>query len=253
MLATERHAQLLERLAADGALRTTAMAAAFEVTDETIRKDLEVLEQRGELVRVHGGAVPPSTPRLDLSLTERQKVNLEAKRSIARQAAQRIRPKEIIFLDASSTALTLTEFLPEVPLTVLTNAHNVVTALSGRDHLEVFSTGGLYEMRSKSYVGLSAEASLKRYNINRMFCSATGFDLERGVSETNPRQAAFKERVIPCSGEVCFLADSSKLGTMASFFFASAREINTLITNSDADPTFVAALQKIGTEVILAP
>lgn len=253
MLATERHAQLLERLTRDGALRTTAMAAEFDVTDETIRKDLEVLEQRGELVRVHGGAVPPTTPRLDLSLTERQKVNLDAKRAIARKAAERIQPKEIIFLDASSTALTLTEFLPEIPLTVLTNAHNVVTALSGREHLEVFSTGGLYETRSKSFIGLSAEASLRRFNINRMFCSATAFDLDRGVSESNPRQAAFKERVVPCSEEVCLLADSSKLGSMASFFFASAREISTLVTNSDADPAFVAALEKVGAEVILAP
>ncbi|MGE9270270.1 MAG: DeoR/GlpR family DNA-binding transcription regulator [Verrucomicrobiales bacterium] len=253
MLVSERHAQLLERLAADGVLRTSAMAAAFEVTDETIRKDFEMLEQRGELVRVHGGALPPTAPRLDLSLTDRQQVNLEAKRAIAKAAAERIRPKEIIFLDASSTVLTLTEFLPDFPFTVLTNAHNVVTALSGKEHLEVFTTGGLYETRSKSFVGLSAEAALRRYNINRMFCSATGFNIERGVSESNPRQAAFKERVIPCSQEVCLLADSSKLGTMASFFFASAKEVNTLITNSNANPEFTATLESLGTRIILAP
>ena len=101
------------RLAELGSVRTIELAAALDVTDETIRRDLEVLEQRGELVRIHGGAVRPSQTREEIPLTERQLVNREAKTAIAKVAARRIQPNDTIFIDASSTALTLAEHLPD--------------------------------------------------------------------------------------------------------------------------------------------
>ena len=135
MLPPERHRIIVARLAESESVRTTELAAALEVTDETIRKDLEALEKRGELLRVHGGAVRVNQARVEIGLTERQQANREAKTAIARLAAQRIQANDTIFIDASSTALTLVEFLPEVPLTVLTNAHNVVSALADREGL----------------------------------------------------------------------------------------------------------------------
>jgi len=251
MLPPERQTIILERLAAQGTVRTIELAAALEVTDETIRKDFETLENLGKLQRIHGGAIKPDRTRVELTLTERQMVNREAKRAIALAAAERIQPNETIFIDASSTALTITEFLPDFPITILTNAHNVVTALAGREG-DVFCTGGLYEQRSRSYIGLSAESALRKHNIHRMFFSGSAVDLDRGVSETNSRQAAFKERVINCSEEVCLLADSSKLGLRASFFFAQAREISTLITNEDANLQLVQAFENLDIEVVRA-
>ena len=90
MLPPERQNAILARLAEHGSVRTVELAEVLKVTDETIRKDLEALEQRGELVRIHGGAVKPDRTRVELSLTERQRVNLDAKRAIARVAAGRI-------------------------------------------------------------------------------------------------------------------------------------------------------------------
>jgi len=252
MLPTDRQQRILDRLQAEGSVRTVGLAADLGVTDETIRKDLETLERRGELVRVHGGATRPERPRIDLTLTERQSVRREAKRAIAQAAAARIQPNETIFIDASSTALTLTEFLPDFPLTVLTNAHNVITALAGRENVEIFCTGGLFETRSGSYIGLSAEAALRRYHIHRMFFSGSAVEIGRGVSETNPRQAAFKERVIPCASEICLLADSSKLGHKASFFFASIDQLTTLVTDTEADRDFISAVEHAGVNVLVA-
>lgn len=251
MLPPERQDLILERLAEQGTVRTVALAGELGVTDETIRKDLEAMEKRGQVARIHGGAVKPERSRIELTLNERQMVNRSAKRAIARAAAARIQPNETIFIDASSTALTLAEFLPEFPITILTNAHNVVTALADHEG-DIFCTGGLYEQRSKSYIGLSAEAALRKHNIHRMFFSGSGVNLDRGVSETNSRQAAFKERVIPCSEEICLLADSSKLGLKASFFFAPVDQLSTVITNTDADPVFVAQLREQGIETVVA-
>lgn len=210
-----------------------------------------MLEKRGELIRIHGGASRPERVREDLPFTERQNVRREEKKAIARAAAGRIQANETIFLDASSTVLTLTEFLPDIPLTILTNALNVFTALSDRPNIDLICTGGLFDAKSRSFIGLTAEKSLQRYNIHRMFFSGNGLHLERGVSESNSRQAAFKERVIASAQDVVFLADHSKLGQKAGFFFAELTDLTCLITDKAADKEFVEKLMERGVEVLL--
>ncbi len=249
MLAIDRHRRILKLLQKSGSLRTTETASELGVTDETVRKDFEILEKRGDLIRTHGGASRPTRIREELPFTERQGIRREEKQAIARLAAGMIQANETIFLDASSTALTLTEFLPDVPLTILTNALNVFTALEGRPNLDLICTGGLYDPRSRSYIGLLAETSLKRFNIHRMFFSGSAIDLERGVSENNSRQAVFKERVIDHAENTIVLADHSKLGQKSSFFFADIPQVNCLVTDPAADPTFLEALRKKGVDV----
>ena len=185
-------------------------------------------------------------------MSERMRVNREEKAAIARAAVARVRPDETIFLDASSTALTMAEHLPDIRLTVLTNAENVVLALAGREKLDIICTGGLYETRSRSYIGLLAEESLRRYHVHRMFFSGNAFDLVRGVSEANSRQAVFKERVLALSGEVCLLADHTKLGRRSSFFFAAPREVGVLVTDRKADAAFLKNARAAGIEVVVA-
>ena len=249
MLAIERHRRILELLSRSGSLRTSEISGALGVSDETVRKDFEVLEKRGELVRMHGGVSRPEKLRRELAFTERQAIQRDEKRAIAKLAASRIRANETIFLDASSTVLTLAEFLPDLPLTVLTNALNVLTALADRSNLDLMSTGGLFDARSRSFVGLTAEKSLQRYNIHRAFLSGSGLDLARGASESNARQAAFKERVIATSEEVVLMADHTKLGRKASFFFAEVAEIHCVITDAGADRGFARELEAAGVEV----
>lgn len=250
MLAIDRQRRILELLQEAGSLRTIETAAELGVTDETVRKDFEMLEKRGELIRTHGGASRPQRIRGELPFTERQAVRREEKLSIARLAASRIQANETIFLDASSTVLTLTEFLPDLPLTILTNALGVFNALSDRPNLDLICTGGLFDSKSRSFVGLTAEKSLQRYNIHRMFFSGNAIHLERGVSESNSRQAAFKERVIANAEDVVFLADHSKLGQKAAFFFAEVADLSCLITDKAADKEFVEQLQGRGVEVL---
>ena len=250
MLAIDRQRRILELLHGAGSLRTLETAVELGVTDETVRKDFELLEKRGELIRTHGGASRPDKIREELPFTERQAVRREEKQSIARLAASRIQANETIFLDASSTVLTLTEFLPDLPLTILTNALNVFTALADRPNLDLICTGGLFDPKSRSFIGLTAEKSLQRYNIHRMFFSGNGLHLDRGVSESNARQAAFKERVIANAEDVVFLADHSKLGRKSAFFFAEVADMSCLITDKAADPAFIQQLQASGVEVL---
>ena len=252
MLAVERQRQILELLGEAGSLRTIETAERLGVTDETVRKDFELLEQRGELKRIHGGASKLERVRPDLSFHERQAVMRAEKQAIAKLAASRIQPNETIFLDASSTALTLTEYLPEMPLTILTNALNVFTALSERPNFDLMCTGGLFDAKSRSFIGLTAERVLQRYNIHRMFLSGSGLHATRGVSESNARQAAFKERVIANAEDVVFMGDHSKLGRKASFFFAELSDLSCVITDAAADPEMRSEIESAGVEVLVA-
>lgn len=250
MLAADRHHQILKSLSEQGSVRTKEVAVTLNVTDETIRKDFEVLEKQGFLVRTHGGVIPPNRAVRDLTLTERQLMNRDEKNEIAKAAAQRIQPNEIIFIDASSTALSITQYMPDFPITVITNSHNVISALDGVGHIDLICTGGLYEARSRSFIGLAAEKTLQRYNIQRMFFSGNGLDLKRGVSEANSRQAAFKEHVIETADDVCFLADASKIGRCSAFFFADCSNLSTLITTKQADPSILESLKNLNVEII---
>lgn len=251
MLAVERQRKIRQALLQSGSVRTKELARRLSVTDETIRKDFEFLEQQGVLVRSHGGAIWPQGFVPELSLTERQSIHREAKNLIAKAAAKRVRANETIFIDASSTALTITQFLPELPISVITNSHDVVSALAGAEHIDLLCTGGLFEPRSRSYLGTVAEKALLRYHINRMFFSGNGLDLARGVSERNSRQAAFKEHVIAAAEDVCLMADASKIGEKSAFFFADCSQLTSLITNENADSPILESLRNIGVETVV--
>ena len=252
MIAAERHHRIKKLLTKQGTVRTVELAGEMAVTDETIRKDFELLEVQGVLMRIHGGAQLVERSMVELSLTERQMLNRESKEAIAKIAAQRIKPNETIFLDASSTALSITQFLPDFPFTVVTNSHDVISAIGSLDNIDLISTGGLFEARSRSMIGLSAARTLRRYNIHRMFFSGSGLDLNRGISERNSRQAAFKEIVIEASEDVCFLGDETKLGRCTAFFFGECRDLTTLITTQKADADILDSLRKMDVEVITA-
>lgn len=251
MLPFDRQRRILDLLHQSGSLRTIETANQLGVTDETVRRDFELLEKRGDLLRIHGGASRPEKIREDLPFTERQAVRREEKLAIAKIAASRILPNETIFLDASSTVLTLAECLPDIPLTILTNALNVFTVLADRPNIDLVCTGGFFDSKSRSFIGLTAEKSLQRYNIHRMFFSGNGLHLARGVSETNARQAAFKERVVPIAEDVIFLADHSKIGQKSAFFFANTSDLSCLITDKTADSEFLEQLENSGVEVLL--
>ena len=252
MLANERQEEIIRMLAKSGTVRTMALARKFKVSDETIRNDFAAMETEGHLLRIHGGAKRSESGRRELPLSERLSLNPVEKDAMARAAAARVRPNETIFLDASSTVLTMVRHLPEIPLTILTNAQNVVSALSERTCHDIICTGGLHDPRSRSFIGLMAEEALRRYHIHRMFFSGNAVDLQRGVSELNSRQAVFKERVVPFSEEVCLLADHTKLGQKSAFFFCQPKQIDVLITDSGADPAFLKAAVKAGIQVEVA-
>ncbi|SDX14816.1 DeoR/GlpR family DNA-binding transcription regulator [Paenibacillus sp. CF384] len=234
MLVAERYERIVGLVNERGSIRVTELSELCQVTEETIRRDLDRLEQAGRLRRSHGGAVsvkdlPQQQP--EIPYAEREITHAEEKKRIAQEAVQLIRPKDRILLDASSTAWYMASYLPDFPLTVLTNSIKVATELSSKERIEVISTGGLLAQRSLSFVGPLAERSLDLYHVDKVFLSCKGVHLDRGISESNELQARIKQKMIGMADEVVLLADASKFGVQAFTHVADMSDINRIITD----------------------
>jgi len=166
MLAAERQEYIVRVVNERGSARVSELAELCRVTEETIRRDLDRLEEAGRLRRSHGGAVSLKDADLsgpqEIPHHEREITRAEEKRRIAEEAVKHIRPGERILLDGSSTAWYVARILPDMPLTVLTNSVKAAAELGSKERIEVLSTGGLMSHRSLSFVGPLAERALDR-------------------------------------------------------------------------------------------
>ncbi|RKP56864.1 DeoR/GlpR transcriptional regulator [Cohnella endophytica] len=253
MLVAERYEKIVSLVNDRGSIRVSVLSELCQVTEETIRRDLDRLEQAGRLRRSHGGAVSvkdsqPMQPEIPYAL--REITNADEKKRIALEAIKRISPKDRILLDASSTAWYMAADVPDISLTVLTNSIKVATELSNKEKIEVISTGGILAQRSLSFVGPLAERSLDAYHVDKVFLSCKGVHLDRGISESNELQARIKQRMIGMADEVVLLADSSKFGVQAFTHVADLSQVDVIITDKRMPRETIGQLEDRGITVI---
>ena len=252
MLAQERHKQILHLLERKGTVRTVDLAQEFKVTDETIRRDLQIMSDNKQLTRVHGGASSLNgRPRLQ-SFTERRAIQVDHKQAIAKTAQNRIIPGQTYAFDSSTTAFELVSHLPDLPYRVVTNAFNVLEHIAHMKNVELISTGGRYHPKTQTFTRSDSYTILKRHNINIAFISCISLDLKRGASEGFEEQAEFKELLVQVAEEVVLLIDSSKLNESSEYFFAELKDITQIITDSEATQQCIEALKSQGCKVTIA-
>lgn len=234
MLAAERWHKIVQIVNERGSIRVSELGELCGVTDETIRRDLDKLEQEGKLLRSHGGAVSVNEVQQEIPYVVRETTNAEQKMRIAEEAVRHIDEHDRILLDASSTAWYMAKRLANRPLVVVTNSLKVAMELSGKDKIEVVTVGGELSRGSLSLVGPAALRALEAYRVGKAFVSCKGLHVERGVSESSESQAAVKRLMLAVAGQAYLLADSSKLGQQSFMFVAHAQAFHHVITDSGA-------------------
>lgn len=252
MLAVERHRWLLERVNSKGSVRTSQVAEALGVTEETVRRDFEKLAAEGMLMRSHGGAVRLEVDRREFSAQDRAQQNIGAKQSIAAAAAARIKAGQTVYFDASTTVLQLANLLPEQPLTVVTNGLQIALALAEKSEIDCVLLGGMLRASSLSTGGWAAEKALEIYHLDAAFLSCRGVHPERGMSDASEVNARLKHAVIERSDEVVLLADASKIGLASSYFFARPGNVDVWITDHSLAPQIAEAVTAQGLRVQVA-
>ena len=235
MIAAERQRRILDLARREGTVRTTQLAQDFNVTEETIRRDLDFFARKGHLRRTHGGAMDASVALGELPQSERETRQLEEKISIGREATKLIGSGETLLLDASSTALEFASQLPsDLNLRVVTYSQSVVDRLAVRDDIEVVQLGGSFDRPGRRYHGFLTEAALRMLRIDRFFFSGGGFNPGLGIGEPNPDQARLKRMMLEHSLWNCVLMDHTKLGAMTDHFFAKPEELDAFVSDKSA-------------------
>lgn len=250
MLVAERHKKMTSLVNEKGSSRVTELSQIFNVTEETIRRDLEKLENEGKLKRSHGGAVSVKDKDLEAPYFEREVRNVKEKMAVAEEAIKYVSINDRIILDASTTAWYMAKILPDMPLTVVTNSMKVMLELANREKVSVISVGGTLLQKSLSFVGPQSTNALGYYHVNKAFISCQGIHAERGISDSNEMQALVKKKMSEIADEVYLLADHTKFGLQAFSRVAPIGAIDYIITDSKTTQEQIAQFQEFPVKII---
>lgn len=253
MLAQDRRKNIIRLLDEQGSVKVAHLSGLLQVTEETIRRDLEQLEKDGYLTRTHGGAVKNAVDQQETAFSIRSMHNHEEKRMIGLKAIEFISPGEVIALDASTTALQVAHCLKESgkkDIVVITHALKVVMTLMDSPDITVISTGGVLQHRTMSFVGPIAENALTNYNIKKAFVSCKGLTVEEGITESTDVQATMKSDFFRAAKEIVLLADHDKFGRAALATVAPVTVVHKLITDAGTPEQEVEKYRALGINVI---
>lgn len=252
MLGKDRKHGIKELLEEANNVRVSDLSKRFEVTEETIRRDLEQLERAGFLLRTHGGAVLHKREGFEPPVLQRESINIEEKKLIGEHAASMVADGDVIALDASTTCLQLARNLTFSNLTVITYSLAIATELIKKPEINVLLTGGYFDRDAMATSGTPAEKMLEGYHIDKFFFSCQGFDLERGVSEPYETHVRLKQKIISISDRLFLLADSSKYEKKSLVRLLELEKIDHLVTDRQFPASAVANLESKGIMVTFA-
>lgn len=260
MYATERQNRIVGELERTGRVSVTELARTFDVTTETVRRDLDALEAAGALRRVHGGAVRWATAA-ELRLDERERQGRAAKHAIARAALELV-PGSVpasIALDAGSTTAALVDLLLDWrPLSgngvldVITNAVPHVLRLADNPRLAVHAIGGVVRSTTSAAVGAATIEALARLRPDVAFLGANGISAGFGLSTPDEREAGVKAALVRCARRRIALVDATKHGEESLLSFAALADLDTLVTDAPPPADLAAALGEADVDVIVA-
>lgn len=256
MYAEERHRTIVNLALRYDRVSVADLAERFDVTTETIRRDLDALDKRGILRRVHGGAVVAENVALvETALTEREPAFVAQKTRIAQAALTYLPPASstVLFDSGTSVARLAAAVAPGSLGTVVTNSVPVAAQLAlANGGTQVHLLGGRVRGLTQATVGGETVAALGRLRCDVAFVGANGVSVAHGCSTPDPDEAAVKEAMVASARKVIVLADSSKIGVELLVTFAPIAAIDVLITDSGISPRDRAELTGAGLEVVVA-
>lgn len=244
----ERQRTILEMLNTEGEVKIAELKETFTVTEMTIRRDLEKLENAGLAKRTFGGAILMGK---DIALQDRTTVMTEEKMRIGKRAAELVQPKESIFIDGGTTTVMLARYLkPNQDITVVTNALNVAAELMSKK-IPTLVTGGMILETTSTLVGPIAADMLSSMAFDRAFIGATGVDDTHGFSNSNVYEAEIKKIAMKQSVEVNVVLDHTKFGSKVLVSFASLASVHRIVTDRMPDAVLTRALEEANVDILL--
>ncbi|MET7637437.1 DeoR/GlpR family DNA-binding transcription regulator [Streptomyces sp. NPDC005438] len=250
MYAAERQQEILRLARERGRVEVLSLAEEFQVTPETVRRDLKTLDRGGVIRRVHGGAIPAGSLAFEPDLAERETTQAEAKERIAKAALAEIPNGGSVILDAGSTTGRLVAAFPlDATVTVVTHALPLAARLAEYPGIDLHLVGGRVRHRTRAAVDSWALRTYAEINADVVFLATNGFSVEGGLTTPDLAESAVKREIISAARRVVLLADSSKFEQDHFARFGGVAQLDLLITDVGLSEESAESVERQGVEV----
>ncbi len=252
-LKAERHHQIHAIISDQNRATVQELSTLFGVSEATIRRDLEELNNQGLIRRTHGGAIRAMTAPKEPPILQRMDEHPDEKARIGRAAVELIGDGDTIFMGSGSTVLEIARNLPAgINLTVITNSLPVVNEVATRPGIELIVIGGMLRQSEMSMVGHVAEQAVREFRADRVFMGMFAVDIACGFTNDYPLEISTDRAILSIAPQVIVLADHSKFGRVSSMLLAPLTAAQIIITDHATPETILDELRELGIEVIQA-
>lgn len=256
MLSEQRYKEILNLLEQEGSVKTSTLCDRFGISRETIRRDLETMEAKGMLRRIHGGAMKVETPQEKSasydSFAKRQSEHIFDKEEIAREAVRHITEGQAVALDSGTTSLALAKAIRDrfSDLTVVTNSLAVANELADAPGITLVMTGGIYRPDEEAFVSDIATLIFSKINVDIFFLTTCGISVERGVTYQRMDEILVQNRMMEAAEKTIVIADSSKLGVNSLVKMCEIDQVAMIITDSNVSQEQLDIFEQAGVKVV---
>lgn len=250
MLAEERLEEIVRRLRNRGTLAVDDVAQGLNVSHDTVRRDFNRLAGTRGIRRTHGG-IFLEREASDSTLAERALEAAEAKRAIARRAAELVHDSETIVVDAGTTTALMVDYIEARDVTLITYSVEIAARAIRRPNLTVYIAGGMVRASTGGAVGEDTLRMIRSLQASTAFIGANGFSVEHGLMTPNYHEAGVKRAIIEISSQRVLLVDSSKTDRRALARFGEIAEMDIVISDDALDREMVSELEEVVSEVLL--
>lgn len=251
MLAIERRNAILAKLSAEGKVIVADLSREFDVTEETIRRDLEKLDNDGLAKKTYGGAVANETHKSDLPFNVRKSSNVVEKQMIAEKIAALVQDGDYIMLDASSTAIYVTKCIKNKKnITLITNSVEILLELADKQDWNILSTGGTLKKGGLSLIGTSAERMIRGFHVDLAICSSKGLDINMGITDSNEKESEIKQAIFAAADKKILAVDNTKFDKISFVHVCDIGDIDVIVTDSCPSDRWIEHCKQKNVELI---
>lgn len=251
MLAVERRNLILEKLQDEKKVVVSELSILFDVSEETIRRDLDKLDKEGLATKSYGGAVLNENTGLDMPFNVRKKRNMRGKQIIAELVSELVQEGEHIIVDPSTTAVTIVKALKSRKrLTVITNSIEVLVELSDVSGWDIICTGGTLRENYLALVGPKATDVISSFHADRVILSCKGIDMENGITDANEMFSQVKQNMLKSARQHILAVDSTKFDKVAFSQICELSAIDMVVTDVRPNDAWMKYFAEKGIECL---
>lgn len=231
---TKRIQEIEDYIFTKGTLSLDELCSHFNVSKNTIRRDINVILKKGTLKKVYGGVTVADNGLVPFE--DRDISHQSEKKAISQSAAQFIEENDIVFIDSGTTTRHIMDFIPPArKATIVTNNLDVINKAVQLENIRIIVIGNMYKRSTNSFIGIDNLATLDKYNIDKAFMATTGISISRGMTNTDFFEFSIKKKIVEKAHFIYILADHSKFDKYTLLTYAPFERADVLITDQELD------------------